>query len=147
MTEFTNVVVIERPPADVFGFLADLENIPRWNYAISETRKTSTGPVGVGSTYAQTREVPSHGQEELVVVAYEPNTRLIIEGTLAGLPAKIEYSLIELGGRTELDNRIDLKLKGPLRFAAGIAVGRVRSAVETNLFELKRLIEAGTATN
>jgi uncharacterized protein YndB with AHSA1/START domain len=49
--DFTNTVVIRRPPREVFRFLADLESIPKWNYAIIETRKTSQGPVGVGTTY------------------------------------------------------------------------------------------------
>ncbi|HLM22686.1 MAG TPA: hypothetical protein VK390_14325 [Propionibacteriaceae bacterium] len=34
---------------DVFAFIADLENVPTWNYAIVETKKTSPGPVGVGN--------------------------------------------------------------------------------------------------
>jgi len=144
MAEFTDVVIIERPPADVFAFLANLENVPRWNNAITKTWKTSIGPVGVGSTFAQTREVPSHRQEELVVVAYEPNAHLIVDGTLAGLPATIDYSLQDLHGRTELTNQIDLRLRGPLRFAEGIAIGRIRSAVDTNLLALKRLIETAT---
>jgi uncharacterized protein YndB with AHSA1/START domain len=41
MAAFTNVVEIDRPAHDVFAFLVDLENVPRWNYAITATRKTS----------------------------------------------------------------------------------------------------------
>jgi uncharacterized protein YndB with AHSA1/START domain len=41
---FENTVLIARPIEDVFGFLSDLENIPKWNYAIVETRKISEGP-------------------------------------------------------------------------------------------------------
>lgn len=48
--EFANTITIERPAEDVFRFLADFENVPRWNYAIVETHKTSQGAVGVGAT-------------------------------------------------------------------------------------------------
>ena len=41
MASFTNVVEISRPAPEVFAFLADLENRPKWNYAITKTRKTS----------------------------------------------------------------------------------------------------------
>ncbi|HEX9122390.1 MAG TPA: SRPBCC family protein, partial [Actinomycetota bacterium] len=41
MESFTNVVTINRPAHDVFAFLADFENVPKWNYAITETRKSS----------------------------------------------------------------------------------------------------------
>ncbi len=56
---FTNTITIDRPPAEVFAFLAQFENVPRWNYAISETRKISRGPVGVGSRYVQARTLPT----------------------------------------------------------------------------------------
>jgi hypothetical protein len=31
---FANTVVIRRSPHDVFEFLAEFENVPKWNYAI-----------------------------------------------------------------------------------------------------------------
>jgi hypothetical protein len=48
MATFQNTVTIRRAIDDVFAFLADFENVPTWNYAIVETKKTSPGPVGVG---------------------------------------------------------------------------------------------------
>jgi Polyketide cyclase / dehydrase and lipid transport len=60
---FENTVIIRRPTAEVFAFLADFENVPRWNYAIVETHKVSQGPVGVGTVYQQVRSVPSRSEE------------------------------------------------------------------------------------
>jgi uncharacterized protein YndB with AHSA1/START domain len=45
---FENTVMIGRPIEEVFAFFSDFENVPKWNYAIVETRKVSEGPVGVG---------------------------------------------------------------------------------------------------
>ena len=56
---FTNTITIDRPRDEVFAFLADLENLPRWNYAISRTRKVSAGPVALGSRFHQVRTVPT----------------------------------------------------------------------------------------
>lgn len=61
--EFANTIEIDRPAHDVFRFLADFQNVPRWNYATVETRKTSPGPVGVGATYRQLRSVPTRSEE------------------------------------------------------------------------------------
>jgi len=47
MATFQNTVTIRRAIDDVFAFLAEFENVPTWNYAIVETKKTSPGPVGV----------------------------------------------------------------------------------------------------
>ncbi|WP_442799833.1 SRPBCC family protein [Nocardia sp. NBC_01730] len=48
MATFENTLTVDRPIADVFAYLAHFENVPRWNYAITETRRTSAGPVGGG---------------------------------------------------------------------------------------------------
>ena len=72
MGTFENTVTIRRSVEDVFSFLADLENVPKWNYAIVETRKVSAGPVGVGTIYQQVRSVPSRSEEHLEVTAYDP---------------------------------------------------------------------------
>ena len=65
MATFEKTVLIARPIEEVFGFLSDLENVPKWNYAIVQTRKVSEGPVGVGTTYHQVRSVPSRSEERL----------------------------------------------------------------------------------
>ena len=72
MQTFENTVMIQRPAEEVFAFLADFENIPRWNYAIEETKKASAGPVGVGTRYRQTRTVPSRSAEGFEVTVFEP---------------------------------------------------------------------------
>ena len=63
-----------RDPAASGGgvaFLADLENVPRWNPAIEATRKTTPGPVGVGTTYRQVRASPRRTDEEFEVAVID----------------------------------------------------------------------------
>ena len=67
MDTFQNTVTIARPAGEVFAFLADLRNIPRWNYAIARTVPTSPGPAGAGATYRQTRTIPRRSEERMPV--------------------------------------------------------------------------------
>ena len=76
MATFQNTVTIRRAIEDVFAFLADFENVPTWNYAIVETKKTSPGPVGVGTTYQEIRSIPDRSEEGFKVIAFEPTSRL-----------------------------------------------------------------------
>jgi Polyketide cyclase / dehydrase and lipid transport len=69
VASFENTVLIRRPIEEVFGFLSDFENVPKWNYAIVQTRKVSQGPVGVGTIYQQVRSVPSHSEERFEITA------------------------------------------------------------------------------
>lgn len=142
MTSFTNTVTIDRPARDVFAFLADLENVPRWNYAITETKKTSPGEIGVGTTFEQTRSIPAPSRETLSITRFEPGRRLAVEGTLARYRARLDYTVRESDAGTEVTNTVDLELTGAAKLLGSVATGRIRSAVGENLRTLKRLLES-----
>lgn len=139
--KFTNEITIGRRPAAVFAYLADLENLPSWNYAISDTRKITTGPVAVGSRYEQTRTVPVHAEERLEVTELEPGRRLVLRGTLNSLPALLGYTLRRECDATVLTNTVELRPPHGLDLLAPIATRRIKSAVAANLDVLKRILE------
>jgi len=116
---FENSVRITRSVEHVFAYLADLEHVPEWNYAISETRKTTPGPVAVGTTYRQVRSVPSPAVETLTVTRLDPDRRLDVEGRLGPFDARLSYELEPDGEGTRLVNSVRLEAHGPMRLAAG----------------------------
>ncbi|WP_167756786.1 SRPBCC family protein [Leifsonia flava] len=139
--KFENVVTITRQPAEVFEYLARFENVPRWNYAISETRKLTRGPVGVGTRYRQTRTVPSPTTEEFEVVEIETDRRLVVVGDLASLHGRVTYELSGGDGMTKLANLMDLTAPPPLGLLAHLATRSIRSSVAANLSVLKDQLE------
>lgn len=138
---FTNHVTVERSPHEVFEYLANFENVPQWNHAIVETRKTSEGPVGVGTTYSQTRSLPSPSQEEFQVTEFEPDQRLAIRGDLGPFEGTLTYQLESAADGTRLTNSADLQAHGLLKLAAPLAGNRVGDAVAANLEKLKEILE------
>jgi carbon monoxide dehydrogenase subunit G len=139
--EFSNTITIERSPHDVFVFVSDLENVPKWNYAIVETRMISDRPVRVGTTYRQVRSLPSRSEETLRVTEFEPDRRFAVQGGLGPFEGRLTYEFEEIGGSTRLTNKADLEARGIKKLAAPIVAGRVREAVGVNLETLKRLLE------
>ena len=105
METFENTVTIQRPAEEVFAFLADFENVPRWNYAIEETRKVSPGPVGVGTRYRQTRSIPGRSEEGFEVTVFEPGKRLAMQGQIGPFHATISYLLEAAAGRHKAHER------------------------------------------
>lgn len=138
---FSKTVTIQKSPHEVFEFLADFENVPKWNYAINETRKTSEGPVGVGATYRQTRSLPSPSEEAFRVTEFEPDQRLAIHGDLGPFEGTLTYELEAVAGGTRITNAADLQAHGLLKVAAPLASGRVGEAVAANLQKLKQILE------
>jgi hypothetical protein len=144
---FQNTVTIRRPIEDVFAFLADFEHIPTWNYAIEQTRKTSPGPAGVGTTYRQIRTIPRTSEEGFQVTGFEPTRRLEIHGDIGPFTATIGYLLTPMGDSTQLTNAVDLvPSSGALRLLAPLAATRVKAAVAANLDTLTRILETGQPT-
>ena len=141
MMEFSNTITIERSPHDVFVFVSDLENVPKWNHAIVETRKISDGPVRVGTTYRQVRSLPSRSEETLQVTQLEPDRRFAVHGGLGPFEGALTYEFEEISWITRLTNKADLQARGIKKLAAPIVAGRVREAVAANLQTLKRLLE------
>jgi uncharacterized protein YndB with AHSA1/START domain len=138
---FSNTITIDRNPDAVFGYLADLENLPEWNYAIQQTRKVTADPVGAGSRYLQTRTIPVHRQEGLEVIEFDPDRSLTLRGSLNSFRALISYTLRPDGNTTALTNTVDLQPPRTLNLLAPIATHRIQSAVAANLNVLKRTLE------
>ncbi|WP_433380220.1 SRPBCC family protein [Actinoplanes sp. CA-142083] len=139
--KFTNTITIDRPLSEVFAFLAHLENLPLWNYAISDTEKISPGAVGAGSRYRQTRTVPARGKETFEVTEFERDHRLSIRGSLGPFHSEVTYLLTPAENGTVLTNTIKLQPSGPMRLVAPLAAPGVKSAVAANLGVLKQLLE------
>jgi carbon monoxide dehydrogenase subunit G len=143
--KFSNTVRIGRRPADVFAFLTRFENLPLWNYALEETRRVDTGPVGVGARYVQTRTIPRPAVETFEVTRFSPDHRVDIRGTLGPFRAEISYLLEADGEGTVVTNSMDLEPSGALHLVAPVARPGIRSAVAANLDVLKRLLEGADA--
>ena len=138
---FTNTITIDRPPTTVFAYLANLENLPEWNYALAETRQLTPGPPAVGTRYRQTRTIPVRTEESLEITELTPNRNLTVQGTLNSLPAKLTYTLTPDDRGTTLTNTVELRPPRPLNLLAPIALSRIKSAVAANLAALKQLLE------
>ncbi len=112
MRTFQNTVTIALPADEVFAFLADLRNIPAWNYAIERTLPTSPGPAGVGATYRQTRTIPRPGEEDLQIIVFQPPSRLAIQGQIGPFQATTSYLLEPAAGGTRLTNTVASNARG-----------------------------------
>lgn len=53
MIEVTSSIEVDRPVGEVFAFIADAENNPRWQRGMRSCRWTTAPPIRVGSVYTQ----------------------------------------------------------------------------------------------
>jgi carbon monoxide dehydrogenase subunit G len=74
---FEGTAVIDRPIDEVFAFLADGENDPKFSPRVLEIRKTTDGPSGVGTVYASTvKDAGRKTQREFKLTEFEAPTKI-----------------------------------------------------------------------
>lgn len=143
MLHFKNKLEINRPVADVFSFISNFENMPKWNYFVLEVRKLSEGSIGLNTTFRQVRKTDT---QEYKITEFEPNRRVTVET----LPP---YSKLIMRFTFEQENNHNTLLTddwevdtGKPAFVERLAGGNVKSAVAENLQKLKQLLETGKVT-
>ena len=143
MVHFENELTIDQPTNQVFAFIADLENLPAWNYYVQTVTKTSPGTIGLGSEFHQVRK---EDEQDLRISEYIPDQLLIIETIPPSKPElKREMVFEELSGKTHIIDAWELELGLP-GIIEKLSARKVRSAVHENLLKLKQLLESGTVT-
>lgn len=88
---------ISRPAAEVFAFLANLQNLPRWQSGVLRAELSTPGPLGVGSKAVVERRM--FGQQivaDLVVTAYEPPHRIELSTEASGVSVEASVVVEEL---------------------------------------------------
>jgi uncharacterized protein YndB with AHSA1/START domain len=130
--------VIDRPPADVFRFIATdhVRNHPRWD-PVMEHEQMSDGPIGVGTTIRRRHTHygdPIEGTME--VVEYEPDRAFGME---------IHDGPMEI--RTRM--RFEPEGEGGTRVRGFVDIPSATSpidpaAIQASFREMKRLIESET---
>jgi uncharacterized protein YndB with AHSA1/START domain len=134
---------IERPVQEVFAYVSDPLNFPRWNSAVRAVRKTSAGDNGGASTYSMERRLPTgRAVNELEVVASEPPRTFAIRTTSGPTPFLYRYQLSEETGETLMKLDAEVELPGAASFLPQLARRLVKKGVDDNLATLKQILEA-----
>src|SRR5215211_7534688 len=140
MLEFENTVYIDRPIGEVFAFLSDFENIPKWNYYVLDVKQLSESPIGIGTTYHQVRKTD---EQDFRITEFEPNHMVAVKTLPQSSPSfERRFTLYEEANSTRIRDEWKLDTGRPA-ILERLTGGRVKSAVAENLAKLKELLEEG----
>ncbi len=129
---------ISAAPADVFAFLADLDNLADWQTGIVTAEQTSPGEVTVGSTARVVRELMgSQIEAPLTITEYDPPLRLAIASEVSGVKALAQLDLAEADGETDLAFAMEIRGSLLTAFMEPIIAGAARSEVDASLARIQ----------
>ena len=143
MIQFDVSIKINRPPEQVFAYVADEKNMARWNSAVQSVQQTSPGPISVGATYHMVRQLPQGwAYNSYKITAYQPNQALTIETTSGPTPFCYQYHFEPIANGTELSLVAKVKTSGLASLAAPLLSRGIKRGVEDNFMTLKQILEA-----
>jgi carbon monoxide dehydrogenase subunit G len=135
-------IVVERPPAEVFAFLADAENDRAWRPGVLDIERVSGDGPGAGARYRQGVKGPGGRRidADVETTAYEPDRLVGFRATAGPVRPEGRYELAPAGGGTRVRFALQAELRG-LKVAMAPAVRRTMASEVGHLENLKRVLE------
>jgi uncharacterized protein YndB with AHSA1/START domain len=135
-------IVINRPNQDVWAFIADGANAPKWRPGVLDVAHLSGQ--GLGETWKQGVKGPGGRRidADYEITAWEPPQRLAFKAIAGPVRPRGEYRLVPDGAGTQLTFSLEAELSGWKKLVMGGAVQSTMDAEVANLDRLKAVLEA-----
>jgi len=137
-------IVINRPIEEVFGFVANFENHPKWESNFQKVKLLTSTPTGVGTIYQCELKLPGQTATlKFEITEYEVNKKIAFEAEAAG-PAKPNGSFLfePAAGGTKITLVPRPEFRGLFKLLEPMMAGYVRKQNQEHLIKLKQILEA-----
>lgn len=133
---------IDRSAEEVFTFIADVRNDPRWHTDVLEARLIDGETVGKGSTFEiKTNPFMGVSGGTVTVSQYEPSNRVVFDVRMGTMEPTTTFTVVPENGGCRVTRRIDMEPHGLLRLMAPFMGGMARRRNAEFLANLRRVLE------
>ncbi|RYV49899.1 SRPBCC family protein [Pengzhenrongella frigida] len=144
-------IVISRPISEVFDFVADERNEPKYNPRMLRAEKLTDGAIGTGTQFRATMKSRRTPDMVLETTEYDRPTRLASTTTMPSAEIRGVLTFEPTVGGTRLRWSFEVQPNGALKALRPIIVRVGRRQEATNWASLKRYLEStptvGTAAS
>lgn len=138
MMKIERTVTIHRPVAEVFAYLCEVEHGPSYISGQRQAHKTSTGPMGIGTTFVTSSKFLRRGAT-FEITEYEPDRRLAWK-SVSGAPTTTMWGFQPAGPSTRITFTRVAEAHGLFRLTESLLQKRVNGRVDHDLAALKELL-------
>jgi uncharacterized membrane protein len=141
MAQAEHAVVISRPVEEVFAFIADGENCPRWRTGVIDIKRVSGE--GVGTRYAQVVSGPMGRRiaADYEITVFQPNERIEFQTVAGPVRPHGRYDFSPTDGGTRLVFALDASLGGLRGLLMGSMVQRTMDGEVHAIERVKGILE------
>jgi len=141
------IITINRPVEEVFAFVSDVLNGPKWQPALVETRRITEGSLGIGTQYAGVRKFMGRRMESVIeYTTYELNKKLVFKSISGSSPLEQSFLFEPTTEGTRITSRLDLQTSGLMGLAEPLIASGLKREVDANFRTLKDLLESKAVT-
>jgi uncharacterized membrane protein len=142
MARIEGEIAIDRPVDEVFDFVADARNEPRYNPRMARVEKLSPGPIGCGSRFrAEAASWPRTVGMTIQYTTYERPRRLASSIRMAAADIQGSLTFDPIAGATRMRWSWEVKLRGRYRLVAPLVAYLGRRGEQATRAGLKRFLE------
>jgi uncharacterized protein YndB with AHSA1/START domain len=135
--------IIDRPIEEVFAYVGDQTNTPAWQAGLVEVRRTTDGPIGVGTRHTFVRTFMRRRMEaDNEYVAFEPNERIAFKTTSGPVRLEASYVFEPVGEGTRVTSRVEMDASGFMSLAEPLIAAGLRREMKAASRALKDLLES-----
>jgi uncharacterized membrane protein len=143
----TVYVFIARPLDEVFDFVGDVRNRPRWDDSVDSEELTSPEPIGVGSTVrTRLRSMGREYEYTWEIVDHEPSRHMKVESTSGPFLTTLDFRFDTQGDGTRVRASVTGRPTGMMRALQPMIARTTQKNLDRGYARLKRLLETGSAT-
>lgn len=145
MKRIERSATIGAPPAELFAYLSDLENLSEWQAGVVSARRTSEGEMAVGATALVERELMGNRvKAPLTVTEHDPPRRLAIGSEVSGVKAHatLDFAPAAGGRATDLTFAMEIRGSGFTGFMEGMIASAAGGDIDASLARLRERFAA-----
>ena len=137
-------ITIARPLSEVFAYMADYDNNHVWQDGVVSSKQTTAGDPRPGVEVAYTRQVLGRNVDTTAtLVVHEPDARLRVRSSSAAFTYEGGYDFEGDETTTHVHYRGEITTSRLLGFVGKALAGKFQTQMESDLANLKRLMESG----
>ncbi|MCA1840792.1 MAG: SRPBCC family protein [Actinomycetota bacterium] len=134
---------INKPVHEVFTYVRDEDNVPKWDQDLLAVKRTTEGEFGVGTSFHLDIK-PFMGQTEGTgeVIGYDPDKKIEFQFKMGKLQPHVWHLFEASGPGTRFTRVVEIEPPGIMKLMSPMMKAQIRKQNVAYLARLKSLVES-----
>lgn len=143
MATLQHSIVIDKPVEVVWKYFVDPANSLKWRSDLKDIKLTSSGPLGVGTTFVEVGEfIGQKAESPQEITAFDVNKKFGLKSTGGPIPFSGAFTFESAGGGTTIHVNFEFTPGGFFKLAEGMVVAQAQKQFAGDFAKLKQVLEA-----